>query len=210
MIRLLIADDHAIVREGLKQIIADTPDMKVCGEAGSGDEAFDKAMRENYDVIVMDITMPGSNILDLLKKFKDHVPDTPVLILSMHPEEQYAVRVLKAGAFGYLTKESAPQELFHAIRRVAAKRRYVSSSFAEKLVADIGTDHEKSPHERLSDREYQVMVLLASGRTGREIAAQLYLSEKTVSTYRARILQKMKLHSNAELIRYVLEHLPEA
>jgi two-component system invasion response regulator UvrY len=206
MIKILIADDHTIVREGLKQIVAETADMMVADEASSGHEVLDKVWNNEYDVVVLDISMPGRDGVDILKQLKRHKPNLPVLVLSMHPEEQYAVRVLKAGAAGYLTKESAPDELITAIRKVSRGRKYVSSTLAEKLAFDLDRDTEKPLHETLSDREYQVMCLIASGKRAKEIAEELYLSVKTVSTYRSRILEKMKMKNNAELTHYAIKH----
>ena len=208
MIKLFIADDHTIVREGLKQIVADTPDIIVADEASSGHEVLGKVskMCENdYSVIVLDIAMPGINGLDVLKQIRSQRPGLPVLILSMHPEEQYAVRALRAGASGYLTKESASDELIEAIRKISAGRKYVTSSLAEKLALELKIDAEKPIHDFLSDREYQVMCMIASGKTIKEIADQLFLSVKTISTYRYRILEKMNMKNNAELMHYVIK-----
>lgn len=207
MIRIIIADDHSIVREGLKQIIADTRDMTVIDEACDGNELLEKVNSNTYDVVVLDITMPGTNVLDVLKRIKRKRPATQVLILSMHPEEQYAVRVLKAGASGYLTKESAPSELIRAIRKVSNGRKYISPAFAENLAEVLLSDDEQPVHASLSDREYQVLCMIASGETVKDIAENLYLSEKTISTYRSRILQKMGLKNNAELIHYAIKNM---
>jgi DNA-binding NarL/FixJ family response regulator len=206
MIRILVADDHAIVREGLKQIVADTPDMIVAGEASNGQEALNKALKDDYDVVLLDITMPVRNGLDTLKEIKGQKPELPVLILSIHPEEQYAVRAIKAGAAGYLTKESAPEELITAIRKVSGGGKYVTSSLAEKLAFILELGAEKPLHQVLSDREYQVMCMLASGKTVQEVAKELLLSENTISTYRSRVLRKMKMKSNAELISYAIHN----
>ena len=206
MIKILIADDHVIVREGLKQIVAETSDMVVADEVGSGHEVLNKTLKNHYDVVVLDITMPGMNGVDILKQLKNQRPELPVLILSMHPEEQYAVRALRAGASGYLTKESASDELILAIRKVAKGRKYISSSLAEKLVFELEIDTEKPLHETLSDREYQVMCMIASGKTVKEIAEEIFLSVKTISTYRSRILEKMKMKNNAELTYYAVKH----
>ena len=206
MIRVLIADDHAIVREGLKQILATIPDMVVAEEAANSREMLDKARESRFDVAVVDVTMPGSSVLEALKDLKRKKPKLPVLVLSMHPEDQYALRVLKAGASGYLTKESAPEKLVEAIRKVHAGGKYVSASVAEKLVTALEMDTDKLPHERLSDREYEVLCKLASGMTPNQVAEDLSLSVKTISTHRAHILEKMAMKSNAELIRYVFEH----
>jgi DNA-binding NarL/FixJ family response regulator len=202
MIKILIADDHAIVREGLKQIVADTSDMIVTAEASDGHEVLALLSKNNYDVVVLDMAMPGLTGLDILKQIKRETPELPVLILSVHPEEQYAVRSLKAGASGYLTKESAPDELITAIRKVSMGGKYIPSSLAEKLAFELEVDAEKPPHKTLSDREFQVMCMIAKGRTIKNIAEELFLSPKTVSTYRFRILEKMKMKSNEELTHY--------
>jgi DNA-binding NarL/FixJ family response regulator len=206
MIRALIADDHAVVRQGLKQILGDTPEMVVAGEATTGQEVLDKVRAETWDVVVLDISMPDRSGLDVLKQLRSERPRLPVLVLSMHSEDQYAVRVLKAGASGYLTKDSAPDELVKAIRKVVSGGTYVSSFLAEKLAFEVGTDSSRLPHETLSDREFQVLRLIAAGESVTEIAAELYLSVKTVSTYRARLLQKMNLTTNAELIHYAMRN----
>ena len=206
MLKIFIADDHAVVRRGLRQILAETCDMAVTGEATSGLEVLDKVMGDEYDVVVLDISMPGRSGLDTLKQLKSQKPKLPVLILSMHPEEQYAVRVLRAGASGYLTKESAPDELVEAIRKVSHGGRYITSSLADKLVFDLSRKTEKPLHETLSDREYQVLCLIASGKTAKQIAEELCLSVKTISTYRARILEKMGMKSNAELTHYAIRN----
>lgn len=206
MIRILIADDHAIVRAGLKQIIEGIPDMILADEASNGRELLEKVRKNDYDVVVLDITMPGGGGIEALGRLRNEKPKLPVLALSIHPEEQYGKRMLKAGASGYLTKESAPEELVTAIRRVFEGRRYVSPSLAEKLAADLAAPVEKPLHEELSDREYQVMLLIGSGKMLTEIASDLNLSVKTVSTYRSRILEKMKMKSNAELTYYVIKY----
>lgn len=202
MIKILIADDHAIVREGLKQIVADTSDMIVTAEASDGHEVLALLSKNNYDVVVLDMAMPGLTGLDILKQIRRETPKLPVLILSVHPEEQYAVRSLKAGASGYLTKESAPDELITAIRKVSMGGKYIPSSLAEKLAFELEVDAGKPPHKTLSDREFQVMCMIAKGRTIKNIAEELFLSPKTVSTYRFRILEKMKMKSNEELTHY--------
>jgi two-component system invasion response regulator UvrY len=206
MIRILIADDHAIVRQGLKQILAETPDMTVAGEAASGQEVLDRVKKEEWDVIVLDIAMPGKDGLETLKELRLQKPGLPVLVLSIYPEEQYAVRLLKAGAAGYLTKESAPEELIAAIRRVSQKGKYVSASLGEKLAWLLESGRDKPLHETLSDREYKVMLMIASGKTVKEIAQEICLSVKTVSTYRARALKKMGMKNNAEYAYYALKH----
>jgi DNA-binding NarL/FixJ family response regulator len=206
MIRILIADDHTIVRKGLKQIIAETTDMAVTDEACDGQEVLNKVRNDSFDMVLLDISMPGRTGLDILRELKTENPKLPVLVLSMYPEEQYAVRVLKAGASGYLTKESAPDELIAAIRKVSMGKRYVTPSLAEKLALNLQVDSDKPLHETLSDREYQVMCMIASGKTVGEIADKLSLSAKTISTYRARILEKMKMKNNAEITHYAIQN----
>lgn len=202
MLKILIADDHPVVRRGLRQIIEGTADMVVAAEAADGREALLKARTGEYDVVLLDIAMPLRNGVDVLCHLKQDRPTLPVLILSMHPEEQYAVRALRAGASGYLTKESAPEELVAAIRKVSTGRKYVSASLAESLVSMMQEEGGRPAHETLSQREFQVLCLIASGKTVSEVARELVLSVKTVSTHRARILVKMRLRNTAELIRY--------
>jgi len=204
MLKILIADDHPVVRRGLKQIIADTPDMAVGDEATNGWEVVDKVRVSDYDVVLLDIAMPGKDGLDVLTQLKHEKPRLPVLMLSMYPEEQFAMRALRAGASGYITKESAPDELVGAIRKVSAGGQYVSSALAEKLALDLQRGGKQPPHETLSDREYRVMCLIASGKTVTEIARELSLSVKTISTYRRRVLDKMKMKNNAELTHYTM------
>lgn len=204
MIKILIADDHAIVRKGLKQILADAPDIASIDEASSGQEALKKVRENNYNMVLLDISMPGMSGVDVLKQLKTEKPRLPVLILTMHPEDQYAVRILKAGASGYLTKESAPDELISAIQKVSQGGRYISPSLAEKLACDLDSTAIQPLHEGLSDREYQIMTMLASGKSTKEIAHELSLGMPTVSTYRFRILQKMNLKNNAELVNYAI------
>lgn len=206
MIKILIADDHPVVRKGLKEIIEETPGMMVGDEASNGQETIEKVRESDFDIVLLDISMPGRSGLEIIKELKSEKPDLSVLILSMHPEEQYAVRVLKAGASGYLTKESAPDELITAIRKASIGRKYISSSLAEKLAFDLEIDAEKPLHETLSDREYEVMRMIASGKTISEIAKKLFLSVKTISTYRSRILEKTGMKSNAELTHYALKN----
>lgn len=205
MIKVLITDDHAVVRKGLKQIIDETPGMLAVDEAASGHEAMEKIRKNAYDVVLLDIAMPGKSGLDTLKELKLERPSLPVLILTIYPEEQYALRVLKAGAAGYLTKESAPAELVTAIKKVSEGGRYISPSLAEKLAFNIGTDTDIDPHEKLSDREYQVMCMIASGKTVSDIADEMSLSVKTISTYRTRILEKMGMKNNAEMTHYAIK-----
>jgi DNA-binding NarL/FixJ family response regulator len=207
-IHVLIADDHAIVRQGLKQILSETEDLVVAGEADDGAEALQLARQQEWNVFLLDVSMPNRNGIDTLKQLKKEFPKLPVLILSMHPEEQYAVRALKAGASGYLTKQSAPEQLVTAIRQVAGGRKYVSPTVAMQLADAIAndSDSEQPPHELLSDREYEVLKLIATGKTLTQIAEELNLAVATISTFRARILTKLGLSSTAELIRYGLEH----
>lgn len=204
--KVLIADDHAIVRQGLRQILSETDDLLVTGEASDGNEALHLARNQEWGVCLLDVSMPNKNGIDTLKQLKKEFPKLPVLILSMHPEEQYAVRALKAGASGYLTKQSAPEQLVTAIRQVAKGKKYLSPAVAQQLAEAISDDSEKPPHKRITDREYQVLVLIASGKTLTQIAEKLNLGVATVSTYRARLLEKMGLKSTAELIRYGIEH----
>ncbi len=204
MIRVLIADDHAIVRDGLKQIFKETTDIIVAGEAANGIEVIEKIKFEKYDLVVLDISMPGRGGLDVLKYIKLHNPTLPVLVLSMYSEDQYAIRVLKAGASGYLTKESASEKLISAVRRIYDGHKYVSLDLAEKLADCLDTNHRKSGHEALSDREFQVLRLIGSGMTVGEIAEELSLSVKTISTNRTRILEKMGMKNNAGLICYAI------
>ncbi len=205
MIKVLIADDHPIVRQGLRQVLKETSDIVVTGEAGTGPETLDEVSKNNYDVVLLDISMPGRNGLDVLRQLKIENPDLHVLILSTYPEEQYAVRSLKDGAAGYLTKASVPDELVAAIRKAANGRKYVSSALAEKLALDLNMNGQKPLHETLSDREYQVMCMIASGKMAKEIATELSLSVKTISTYRSRILEKMQMKSNAEITLYTIK-----
>jgi two-component system, NarL family, invasion response regulator UvrY len=206
MIRVFIADDHTLFREGLKKIIAGTSDITVAGEASNGNEVLARIKEEKFDVLVLDIAMPGKDGLEVLKEVRVRQPGLPVLILSMFPEEQYATRVLKAGASGYLTKESAPDVLILAVKKAARGEKYVSPSLAERLASGLSNDSKKLPHERLSDREHQIMCLIASGRRMKEIALQLSLSPTTISTYRTRILEKMGMGSNAELTLYASQN----
>jgi two-component system invasion response regulator UvrY len=209
-IKVLIADDHAIVREGLKQILADTKDIVVAGAAENGVELIELARKKECDVLLLDISMPDKSGIEVLKQVKKEYPKIAVLMLSMHREDQYAIRSLKAGAAGYLNKQSAPAELVNAIRQVASGRKYISPTLAQELANSIGEDHEAPPHESLSDREYQTLTMIASGKTVSDIAAELALSVKTISMYRARLLQKMKLRHNAELTHYAIKnHLVE-
>jgi two-component system, NarL family, invasion response regulator UvrY len=206
MIHILVADDHAVVRQGVKQILADDCDDVVIGEASNIHEVLDLVRQQKWDIVILDMTMPGRSGLDALKDLKQLHPKLPVLVLSMHPEDQFAVRVLKAGAAGYLTKESAAEELVSAIQKVLQGGKYVSASLAEVLATSLSDDLGALPHLTLSDREYQILSLIASGKTVRSIAQELSLGVSTISTYRSRILQKLKMKNNAELTRYAFQH----
>jgi len=204
--RILLADDHTVVRSGLKQILAEEFKKAAFGEARNALETLDLVRRERWDVLVLDITMPGRSGLEVMREIRKLRPGLPVLVLSIHPENQFAVRVLKLGAAGYMTKESAAEELVGAVKKVAAGGRYVSMSLAETLAMNLSTGPVKPTQELLSDREFQVLRLIASGRIVSEIARELALSVKTISTYRTRILQKMCLRNNAELMHYAMQH----
>jgi two-component system, NarL family, invasion response regulator UvrY len=202
--RILIVDDHPLVREGLKRILLDEFKDAAFGEAGNATEALDQVWKKPWKLVLLDISMHGRSGLDVLKEIRASPSKVPVLVLSGHPEEQYAVRVLKAGAAGYLVKESAPQELCRAVRRVLSGGKYITPTLAEQLAVQLQLSN-RPPHETLSNREYQVMLLIAAGKAPKEIGDELSLSVKTVGTYRSRILEKMNLKNNAELMRYVLE-----
>lgn len=206
MIRILVADDHAIVRDGLKQIFAETADIIVEGEATNGHEVMTRVRERDWDAVLMDMSMPGRSGIELIKQVKAEKPALPILILSMHGEEQYAVRALRAGAAGYLAKESASEQVVSAIRKVAAGGLYVSAGVAERLAAELTRRDDGLPHTQLSDREYQVFHALAAGKAVGAIAEELSLSVKTVSTHKTRILQKLGLGNTAELIRYAIRH----
>jgi DNA-binding NarL/FixJ family response regulator len=206
VIKILIADDHPIVREGLKRIFAQEPHMDVTIEARNGREVLDAVESEDLDIILLDINMPGPSWLEVLKEVKSRKPALPVIMLSMHQEEEYIVRALKKGASGYLTKESVMDELIQAVRKVTKGGKYVSAVVAEKLVDYIDTDTEAPLHRALSDREYEVMCLLARGKKTQDIAKELFLSPNTVSTYRARILEKMNMNNIAEIVQYAVKN----
>lgn len=205
-VKVLIVDDHFVVREGLKTILTDRFADVRFGDASTAQEALDKAWKEPWHVVLLDINMPGRGGLDVLKELKQRLPKLPVIILSMHPEEQFAIRSLKLGAASYIRKDSAASELVHAVESVLRGSKYITPSVAEKLATHLETDRPGALHEALSDREYQVMCLLASGKTVKEVGAELSLSVKTISTYRSRILEKMKMRNNSELMRYVIRH----
>jgi len=206
MLRILIADDHAIIRKGLKQILLEEYPSAVIEEVNDAEGAIKKTISQEWDVIICDLSMPGRSGLDVVQQVKQNFPKLPVLILSIHPEEQYAIRTLKAGAAGYLSKDAATEELVKAVQRVLQGRKYISSSLAEKMATELDQDISKPPHELLSDREFEIFKMVAAGKTVSEIAEQLSLSITTVSTYRARLLTKMNLKTNAELTRYGLEN----
>ena len=205
MIKVIIVDDHPVVRRGLKQIIEDEPDMKVAGEAKNAGECFSLVRKTDCTLVVLDITLPDRNGFDVLKQLKYEHPKLHVLILSAHPEDQYGLRLIKAGAAGYLMKEGAPEELVTAIRKVNAGGKYVSASLAEKLVSHLDA-FDKPPHENLSNREFQILCMIAQGKSLKNIADELCIGEKTVSTYRSRIMGKMKIGTNSGLTRYALEN----
>jgi two-component system invasion response regulator UvrY len=204
MIRVLVADDHPVVRQGLRQIVSVTSDVTVVAEATTGPEVLAQMPRVPCDIVILDLSMPGSRGLDVLKTLRRDWPQTPVLVLTMHGEDQFAVRTLTAGASGYLTKDSAPAELVNAIRKVVNGGRYINASVAERLVDELGSGAERPARERLSDREYQVLRLIAVGKTTREIAEELLLSQKTVSTYRSRMCEKLRVRSSAELMAFAI------
>lgn len=206
MIDILIADDHAIVRAGLKQIVAEETDMRVTGEAANAAEMFDLLSAGGFSIVVLDISMPGKSGLEALKDLRSQYPLLPVLILSIYGEEQYGIRALKAGAAGYLKKVSAPNELVHAIRKIVSGGKYISSELAEKLATTLDLDRERLPHEKLSDREFQILCEIAGGKSAEEISEMLSISIHTVYSYRNRILEKMQLKSNVELTQYAIRN----
>ncbi len=206
MIRVLVVDDHAIIRKGLKQILDDTDDMSVTGEAESGMEAIKMADSGEYDLILLDISLPDKHGVEVLKQIKTNQPQLPVLMLSMHAEDQYAVRSMKAGASGYLNKQSVPSQLVEAVRQVGQGKKYISNELAQQLAAGLSEGFNELLHQTLSDREYQTLCLLASGKKLSEMAEIMSLSTKTVSVYRARLLDKMKLKTNAEAIQYAINN----
>ena len=206
MIKVLIADDHAVVRRGLKQILEDTGDIAVLGEASNADEIMAQLYDNEWDIMILDITMPGKNGLDALIEIKERKPNLNILVLSMHPEEEIAIRAFKSGASGYLNKDSVPWELVKAVKKVHEGGRYISTNLAESILLSMEKDTSKAPHNFLSDREFQVLCLIASGNTLSQIADELSLSIKTISTYRTRILEKIGLKTNVELTHYAIKH----
>jgi two-component system invasion response regulator UvrY len=206
MIKILIADDHPIVREGLRLVIEKSTDMKVEGEALNGQEVLDRVYAEPWDVLILDFSMPGKSGFDVIRELHRERPSLPILVLSMHPETELAPRLLKAGAAGYLNKESAPKELVNAIKKVHEGGRYISAALGEKLALDLGRDSSKKPHELLSDREYQVLLRIAAGRSPHEIAGEFSISVKTVRTYRERVIQKLAVKNDVEITHYAIEN----
>jgi two-component system invasion response regulator UvrY len=206
MIRVLVADDHPLIRSGLKQILSREPDVAILGEAEDSEQVLERIEEQAWDVVLLDITMPGRGGLDALREIRRRQPTLPVLVLSMHAEEQFAVRAIKAGASGYLSKTDPPAEIVQAIRKVASGKKYVSASLAQTLANALESASDRPPHEALSDREFQVMCKMASGKTVSQIAVEISLSVKTVSTYRARVLEKMNMRTNAELTRYAIQN----
>lgn len=203
---ILLVDDHAVVREGVKQILSMSDEDILYGEATSEQESLDMIWTEDWSIVILDISLRQGSGLDTLKKMKRIRPEVPVLMLSIHSEEQYAIRAMKAGASGYLTKGTAPEELRQAVQKVVSGGKYISESLADKLAVYVGSDSDESPHESLSDREFQVLRLIASGKTPTEIADELSLSVQTVSTYRRRILSKMNMRTSAELVAYAIRN----
>lgn len=206
MINVYIADDHPLIREGIKKLLAQEIDIKLVGETSNPFEVVDQIVKSKCDILILDLSMPGKSGLDVLKEIKVLVPQVKVLIMTMLPEDQFAKRTLKAGASGYITKDRAGEELITAIRRVADGRKYVSQSLAELLVDDLDGTSQKSPHEILSDREFQILKMMANGKSQTAIADELSISISTVNTYRGRIFEKLKLHSNAELIHFAFQN----
>lgn len=206
MLKIILADDHAVVRQGVKQIIAGAFPSATFGEAANAHDLLGLVRNGTWDIVVLDLTMPGNNGLDMLKQIKHDLPKLPVLILSMYPEDQFAVRAIRAGAAGYLNKEGAPEELVLALQKILAGGNYISAAVADELILHTRQNDNRPTHEQLSDREYQVLCLIASGRAVKDISAELSVSAATVSTYRARILQKMNMKSNADLMQYAMQN----
>jgi two-component system, NarL family, invasion response regulator UvrY len=206
MIKILMADDHAIVREGMKQILADSPDIKIFAEADNGDQAYALVRNGGWNFLLLDIAMPGKNVLEIVKQAKQQFPHLPILIMSMHAEDQYAIRMLRAGVDGYLSKDTAPDQLLTAIRKLARGEKYLSMAVAEQLIHELAPDKQKPLHTSLTDREFQVFTAIAKGKSLTEIAADMTLSIKTISTYKTRLLKKMQMSKNAEIINYALKN----
>lgn len=206
MVKILIADDHAILRRGLNEFLSRAFKDSICGEVESTEQLLNEVQRQSWDIVILDVGMPGRSGLDALRELKHTVPHVPVLILSMYPEDQFGRRALEAGASGYLNKESAPEELIKAIRKILSGGRYVSPALAERLAADLVAGVQKVGHERLSDREFEVLRLIASGKTVSQIASLLHLSPATISTYRMRVLEKMEMATTAQLMYYALSN----
>ncbi len=204
-LRVFVADDHALFRQGVKALLSEEPDLAVAGEAGTAKETLQRMRSEAWDILLLDISLPDGSGIDLLRQIRPHKPDLPILILSMHPEEQFAVNLLRAGANGYITKDAVPQQVVQAIRTLLQGRKYISPAVAHLLADDIGSDR-RPPHEQLSEREFQVFCKLAAGRSVGNIAEELFLSNKTVSTYRARVMEKMSAKSNADLTYYAIKN----
>jgi len=204
--RILIADDHAIVRRGLSEILLEAWPAAEIEQVGDADMLLQRSIEDSWDLVISDLMMPGRSVLETVQQIRQYQPQVPVLILSIFPEEQYATRVFKAGASGYINKDAAPTELVKAVQRILQGRKYITAAVAEKLASDLRADKERAPHELLSDREFNVMKMLAAGNSITEIATQLSLSPTTISTYRSRIMEKMKMKANAELARYALEN----
>jgi two-component system invasion response regulator UvrY len=206
MIKVLIVDDHMIFREGIKRVLAAASDIKIAGEAGNGNEALHALTLNHYDVVLQDLSLPDIDGLDLLRSIKNHYPDLPVLVLSFYPEAQYAIRVLKEGASGYLTKESVPNDLIHAIRKTAGGGKYISAALGESLASSITGEKERRPHELLSKRELQIFSMIAAGKSVKEMSNELSLARTTITSYRTRIFDKLTFKTNADLIRYAVEN----
>lgn len=203
--KIILVDDHELIREGLKKVVARESDIEIIGEAGNADEMFDILKNNEVDVVVLDITLPERSGLDLITEIKNQAPAAKVLILSMHPEDRFAVRALRAGAAGYLSKSTAAKSLIEALRKIQTGRKYISDSLAEQLAQELDMDYEKPLHENLSTREFEVMRLIAEGKAVSEIANMLCISVNTVTSYRSRVMEKMKMKTNAEIIRYAIE-----
>ncbi len=203
--RIILVDDHELIREGLKKVIAKESDIEVIGEAQNAEEMFKLLSKNEIDIVVLDITLPGRSGLDLISEIKTHYPEVKVLILSMHPEDRFAVRALRAGAYGFITKGTASKILIEALRKIADGRKFITPTLAEHLALELDVDHNKPLHENLSNREFEVMRLIAEGKSVSEIAEMLFISVNTVTSYRARIMEKMKMKTNAEIIRYAIE-----